>query len=215
MNLNESFADWQNNIPKINLNTTIDYVLTGKNINSIEPSKELLNYIHKETEGDNLNILDFGCGVCRNVIFLSESLPKSNIYGYDNDPMLDRGRELTITKYNKNLDNIPNVHLSSNWNWVKQQKFDLIYATLVFQHIPEPILTQYLTDIKSMTNTLLVAGRRFNDEINANLINNDYPYNQKNTWQILENNGLKPYFCNKEYSVDGDPHGDFLCLYKI
>jgi len=217
MNLNQSFGDWQNNIPKGKLDKTIDYVLTGQNINTIEPSRELLEYIRKETEGDSVSVLDFGCGVCRNVIFLSEMLPKSKIYGYDNDPMLNQGRQLSIQKYNKNIDDVTNVYLNSNWDWVKNQKFDFIYATLVFQHIPEATLEQYLTGIKNMTDTLLVSGRRFNDELNPNLnaSNNDYPHNRKNTWQILENNGLKPYFCNKEYSIEGDPHGSFLCIYKI
>lgn len=209
MNISNSFGAWSNHIPNSDLNKTIDYVLTGYNIDTIKPSANLLSYINREKGDSGLTILDFGCGIGRNLIFLSQSLPTCKIYGYDNDNMLSQAKKFAIQKYDKNLDTTTNIALMSNWDTIKHYKFDFIYATLVFQHIVEDALSQYLIDIKSMTDTLLVESRRYNDDFESNT-----PIH-KNTWKILEKNGLYPYFCTQEYAVDGDPEDHFLCIYKI
>lgn len=209
MDMSNSFGTWQNKIPHSNLNETIDYVLTGYNINTIPPSRHLLKYINQENKSNNTKLLDFGCGIGRNLIFLSESLPDCQIYGYDNEIMLRQAKKFVYQKYQKNIDDIENIHLFNNWNDIKQQKFDLIYATLVFQHIYEEPLSQYLRDIKAMTNVLLVESRRFNDDLDQKHQQN------KNTWEIMEKNGFQPCFCSSNYSVNGNPEDHFVCIYKF
>ena len=209
MDMSNSFGTWKNNIPHSNLNETIDYVLTGYDINTIPPSHHLLKYINQENKSNNTRLLDFGCGVGRNIIFLSNSLPDCQIYGYDNDIMLSQAKAFVRQKHQKDIENIENIHLLSNWTDVKKQKFDLIYTTLVFQHINEEPLSQYLKDIKGMTDTLLVESRRLNDDIDPTT------QQHKNTWQIMEKNGCKPYFCSNNYTVDGNPEDHFVCIYKF
>ena len=47
---------------------------------------------------------------------------------------------------------------------IKNEKFDVIFALLVFQHIHEKDINLYLKDIAKMTKKLIVFGRRYNDE---------------------------------------------------
>ena len=78
----------------------------------------------------------------------------------------------------------------------------------MFQHIHEEDLNVYLNDIKSMTNRLIVSGRRFNDDS----VDGKY----KNTWQILENNGYHPSNADViKYSIEGDPEEHITCVYDI
>jgi len=209
MDMSNSFGEWKHKIPHSELNKTIDYVLTGYDINTIPHANHLLGYIRKEQKANHTKLLDFGCGIGRNIIFLSNSLPDCQIYGYDNDIMLSQAKAFVRQKHQKDIENIENIHLLSNWNDIRQQTFDLIYATLVFQHIYEEPLSQYLKDIKGMTDTLLVESRRLNDDIDSTT------QQHKNTWQIMEKNGCKPYFCSKNYTVDGNPEDHFLCIYKF
>lgn len=209
MDMSDSFGVWQSEIPDGDLKKTIGYVLTGYDINTILPSNYLLGYINQEKKANNTKILDFGCGVGRNMIALSHSLPSCQIYGYDNDMMLSQAKAFVKQKYQQNIDEIENIRLFSDWADMKKQKFDLIYTTLVFQHIYEEPLSQYLKDIKGMTDTLLVESRRLNDDIEP------ITKQHKNTWQIMEKNGFKPYFCSSNYAVDGSPEDHFVCIYKF
>ena len=69
-----------------------------------------------------------------------------------------------------------NISISHSWNEIKSKYYDIIFANLVFQHIEKSILEEYLTDIKHITNKLIVNGRSLND------------YNG-NVWKILLENG--------------------------
>ena len=97
-------------------------------------------------------------------------------------------------------------------------KFDCIYSILVFQHIFEEDLCKYIQDIKKMTNKLVVSGRRYNDDIDKS------SGQHKNTWKILENNGLIPYQCigvrndvfgEIPYERDGNPNEHLTGLFKL
>ena len=132
----------------------------------------------------------------------------------DSEKMLERTSEYCHSKYNKNISDYPNVTFTSDWKYVKSQKFDYTYATLVLQHIFEEELNQYCQDFKNITKKLIVHGRRHNDD----KLNGLY----KNTWKILENNGLFPISCTLQgniewkYSVYGDDLNEhFTCLYKF
>ncbi len=62
----------------------------------------------------------------------------------------------------------------------------------------------YIDSIKKMTDLLIVSGRRLNDDDN------------KNTWEILENNGLYPINAEEiNYQVNGDPHEHITCIYNL
>jgi SAM-dependent methyltransferase len=194
------------------LNQLIDLIMYNHNIDNIFSDDWLFNFFDKSDR--KLKILDFGCGVGRNVFGLLEKSSNIDIVAYDSDKMLNRASEYCYSKYNKSISDYPNANFTSDWNYVKSQKFDYIYATLVLQHILEEELNQYCQDFKNITEKLIVHGRRHNDDT----LNGVY----KNTWKILENNGLFPISCTLQgnvvykYSVYGDDLNEhFTCLYKL
>jgi len=204
--MNNTFNDW-GKIRKFNLNKVINLVLTNGTHETIKSDSWLTSMFGDKNA--NLSILDFGCGVGRNIFEFSQNSPLNwRFYGYDNSNMIDKANEYSKIKFNKTIYDYPNLELISDWDRLKIMKFDCIYATIVFQHIHEKDLNIYLQDIKRMTNKLIVSGRRFNDD----MVYGKY----KNTWQILENNGYYP--SNKDdikYSTDGDPEEHILCIYDI
>lgn len=199
------FNVWSN-VDKLNLEKVIDLVITNGTSQSIQSDDWLLPIIaNKNIEN---TILDFGCGVGRNILSFSQKMPKWQMYGYDNPNMLQKMQEYTNIRFNKSLIYFNNVRVSFDWDFLKTKRFDCIYAVLVFQHIYEKDLNIYLQDIKKMTNRLVVKGRRFNDERADN--------NYKNTLQILENNGFYPSNAREiNYNVDGDPKEELTCVYNI
>lgn len=183
----------------MSLSTTINYVITGGTIDSIQPAKELSEIIDFTNP---IKVLDFGCGVGRNCIPLALKYSKSEICVYDNPKMINQMCEFCKQKYKLPIEEIKNLKTYTEWDKIKTKKFDYVYATLVFQHIKESDLNTYLQDIKCITNNLIVFGRRFNDDSN------------KNTWNIIENNGLYPINI-ESYQRDGDDHEHQMAIYKI
>lgn len=194
-----TFGVWATVVPQSSLATTIDYVVTGGTIHNAEFAPELLQFIDFSS---GKKILDFGCGVGRNAIPLALKYPECEISVYDNPKMINQMEQFSEQKYKILLKDINNIKIFTNWNEVKCHKFDYIYATLVFQHIYEDAINIYLNDIKQMTDHLVIGGRRLNDDLN------------KNTWKIIENNGLYPINTNS-YKTHGDPNGHQMALYKI
>lgn len=194
-----TFGVWATVVPQSSLATTIDYVVTGGTIHNAEFSPELLQFIDFSS---GTKILDFGCGVGRNAIPLALKYPECEISVYDNPKMVNQMQEFSQQKYKISLSDISNIKIFTNWDEIKHLKFNYIYATLVFQHIYEDAINTYLNDIKQMTDYLVIGGRRLNDDLN------------KNTWSIIEKNGLYPINTNS-YKTHGDPNGHQMALYKI
>jgi SAM-dependent methyltransferase len=201
------FNNWDV-VSKISIDKLASLIITDKSVDNINSDKLLYNYIPTDV---NFTILDFGCGIGRNTLDIANKFPNVTIIGYDNSSMLSRVEEYSLRRYNKKLEEYKNVQLISDWAFIKNIKFDFIFATLVFQHINEDDLTVYLNDIRNMTDKLLVSGRRFNDES----VNGIY----KNTWEILQKNNYVPVSNkrtdNQEFNVYGDPNDHFSCLYIV
>lgn len=71
-------------------------------------------------------ILDFGCGAGRSLIFLAEKFPQSQIFGFDpSSESVDMAKARCGTAY-----------VTSDWQQVTEEKYDLILAANVFHHIP-------------------------------------------------------------------------------
>jgi len=203
--MKNTFNGWSH-IEQFNLNKAIDLVLTNGTSDTIKSDMWITPIIGDKSEA--LSVLDFGCGVGRNIFDFSQNFPNWKFYGYDNPHMLDKANEYSKLKFNKTIYDYSNIELISNWEQLKTRKFDCIYATIVFQHIHENDLNLYIQDIKRMTNKLIVSGRRFNDD----MIGDVY----KNTWQILENNGYYPSNASDiKYSVEGDPEEHITCIYDF
>jgi 2-polyprenyl-3-methyl-5-hydroxy-6-metoxy-1,4-benzoquinol methylase len=199
VNINNTFGPWGDYIAKACIEQTVDYVLTGANIVTANPDPSISHYIGTH---DQIDVLDFGCGIGRNAITLALSNKTWTISVYDNINMINQMKIFGNKKYNVDIEKIQNIKIYTDWNILKQKKFDFIYCTLVFQHIQEDALVSYTSDIKNMTKNLIVMGRRFNDDHN------------KNTWEILEKNGLYPINLDT-YKTYGDPNDHQTAIYKF
>ena len=98
------------------------------------------------------SVLDFGCGLGRNFPYLSGIA--QSVAGFDLPPMIQRCRELVGATVDL---------LSPDWNQVRQLRFDLIFSTLVLQHIePEPARA-FLRDFSNMTPSVYLLTRTDTD----------------------------------------------------
>ena len=193
------FNAWEN-ISSLSIDKVANFILTGHTANRFYADDFLYPHLTPT------KILDFGCGIGRNTFGLSVYNAEWKIVGYDSDEMLKYIDEYKTIKYTD--DNFPNVDFSSDWNALSKMSFDSIFCAIVLQHIMESDLKSYINDFKKMTNTLLVAGRRFNDDTK-----------KRSTWKIIEECGLIPLEFYKghekiSYSPDGDGNEHNLAIYK-
>ena len=130
-----------------------DLIATGtKSMEDFLPNTELINCM-KLDSSDEVSILDFGCGMGRNLQAMLDT--KWKLVGYDSKEMISRAKKF--------LKNPNRIDFYMDWNDVKKLKFDWVIASLVFQHIQHKALRNYLQDLQKMTNNLLINGRMFND----------------------------------------------------
>jgi SAM-dependent methyltransferase len=199
------FGRWSK-VDRLNLNQTVSMVLTGHNVTSVLASKEVFKHIGAGE--DERSVLDFGSGVGRNAYELATYSDNWNITCYDNNQMHEKAREFAKAKYNKDSSEFKNINFVTDWEEIRNGKYDCIIAVLVFQHIKEKDLTLYLKDIKNITKRLVVGGRRTLDE-------RYWTGRRKNLWKILEKNGYRPSFCSDEKSYDKtNPNDHFTCVYE-
>lgn len=96
-------------------------------------------------------VLDFGCGVGRNFPFLETVA--SQVVGFDLPPMIARCRALAPAA----------AELSDDWAAVRTQCFDMIYASLVLQHVETQACRAYLRDFAEMAPTVYLLTRSDTD----------------------------------------------------
>jgi SAM-dependent methyltransferase len=96
--------------------------------------------------------LDFGCGLGRNFPYLAGVA--GTVTGFDLPPMIERCRALAPT---------PVERLSHDWAEVRTQAFDLIFASLVLQHVDTDACRMYLRDFARMTPCVYLLTRTQTD----------------------------------------------------
>jgi 2-polyprenyl-3-methyl-5-hydroxy-6-metoxy-1,4-benzoquinol methylase len=132
-----------------NKETAGDLILTGYN----GLFHEMPVYDEVKSLFDRGSIaLDFGCGVGRNSVALSKTYDR--VIAFDLPSMIS-----LVPEENK----ITNISYTTNWEYVKQFKFDLALASLVFQHIEDSELNFYLKDLFEITNRLVIHSRTWID----------------------------------------------------
>jgi SAM-dependent methyltransferase len=97
-------------------------------------------------------VLDFGCGAGRNFPFLT-TIARS-IWGFDLSPMIERCRQLATVQVDA---------LADDWLTVRDKRFDLIFASLVLQHIEPERTRSYLDDFARMSPAVYLLTRTVSD----------------------------------------------------
>lgn len=97
-------------------------------------------------------VLDFGCGVGRNFPYL-KSIARE-VAGFDLEPMIVRCRSLAPDGIDL---------LSSDWQGVSRRRFDLVFASLVLQHLETDVCRRYLADFAKMAPAIYLLTRLQSD----------------------------------------------------
>ena len=180
---------------QLNDSQLMNLILTGaKSRESFKPSENALEQVAPPDK--KVSVLDFGCGMGRNLKWMMEKTSWV-VTGYDSSPMLDRAK-----KWLSSGSKRPIPTLVSGWEPLKPKKFDVVLAALVFQHIYNPELSEYLADLSRMTKTLVILGRRVNDD-GSNTIETVHKFFDLK--QIIRATPMK-------MSLQGPPYGHNVCI---
>jgi 2-polyprenyl-3-methyl-5-hydroxy-6-metoxy-1,4-benzoquinol methylase len=184
-----NFNNWIDVATK-DLDAVASAIVTGKTVSMLASDSVLLS--HCGSKDQPIHLLDFGCGIGRNTYAAASFSSQWNVVGYDSAAMISRVSDFAAERGWKHPENL---RFTSNWRSLTEQKFDVVLASLVFQHIYETDLRTYLEDLKQMTKKVVINGRRFNDD------------NGKNTWAIMDSCGLRPVkiLHPDPFTIDGPP----------
>lgn len=97
------------------------------------------------------SVLDFGCGLGRNFPYLK--LIARRVEGFDLPPMIERCRD----------SGLPVMALSSDWAEVQERRYDLVFASLVLQHIETELSANFLADFAIMAPHVYLLTRARSD----------------------------------------------------
>lgn len=97
-------------------------------------------------------VLDFGCGLGRNFPYLTTVAP--HVVGFDLPPMIARCRTLATHAVDR---------LDDDWTRLREDRFDLIFASLVLQHIATDACLDYLDDFARMAPAVYLLTRTDSD----------------------------------------------------
>ncbi len=129
-----------------------DLVLTGSADMKELPSSPV-SLVVTDPSINIKKVLDFGCGIGRN--FKHYKKFYEEVHGYDLPSMVDRCKVINNEKINL---------LTSDWNEILSNTYDMVAAQFVFQHFLDPLhLTSLLGDISHITRYLYVSGRCYMD----------------------------------------------------
>ena len=98
------------------------------------------------------SVLDFGCGLGRNFHYLKTMAAR--VEGFDLPPMIDRCRALANERVSR---------LSSDWTDVRARRYDLVFASLVLQHIETEACRVFLADVAAMAPSFYLLTRTRSD----------------------------------------------------
>lgn len=135
-----------------------DAILTGYvgDLKDMPVYDDVLKLIQPE-EGHVQYALDFGCGVGRNSVALSKVYHR--VIGFDLPNMVS-----IIPEENK----FSNIIYESDWDKVKTISYDLVLASLVFQHIHDDELNKYLAELD--TERLVLHSRTWMDDTGTEVL---------------------------------------------
>lgn len=140
--------DWLDAATSANADDLREHILSG-----YKSGKPFTPYVPTIPLPPDLgDVLDFGCGLGRNFPFLRTVARR--VEGYDLPPMIERCRTLAP---------VPVDSLWDDWQQVKTRPYDLVFASLVLQHIEPAIAEEYLRDFAQMAPAVYLLTRTDND----------------------------------------------------
>lgn len=98
------------------------------------------------------SVLDFGCGLGRNFPYLKRIA--SRVEGFDLPAMIERCRVLATEQVSD---------LIGDWNDARTRRYDLVFASLVLQHIDTGECRRYLADFARMAPHVYLLTRTRTD----------------------------------------------------
>lgn len=104
------------------------------------------------------SVLDFGCGLGRNFPYLTTLARR--VDGFDLSPMIARCRELAPES---------SISLSDDWPDMRRRRYDLVFASLVLQHIDTAAISTYVADFSRIAPYIYVLTRARTD-FDANVL---------------------------------------------
>ena len=104
------------------------------------------------------SVLDFGCGVGRNFPYLRTIARQ--LVGFDVEPMIARCRELATETVDL---------LTSDWDDLSRRQFDLVFSSLVLQHVDTDACRAYLADFAKMAPAIYIL-TRLQSDFGANVL---------------------------------------------
>ena len=107
---------------------------------SIDVYNNLKNKVN--VDSDELNILDFGCGCGRIILYLKHLFPEMNFYGTDIDSEAIYWCQENIKDYGDFKVNnfLPPLSYNSDF-------FDFVYVISVFTHLPQDMENAWLSEL--------------------------------------------------------------------
>ena len=153
------------------------------------------------TKRRKYKILDFGCGIGRNFRYLKSFA--TEVHGYDTPEMIERCNELCSTEIDL---------LTSDWDRIKEERYDIVVAYHVFQHLTDPDhVRAFLEDLSKITSSLYLLTRCYMDSPNADnvakIIQED-----PNFEIVMENCNIDQFSAEEHPS---DSHAQLICKSNV
>jgi SAM-dependent methyltransferase len=140
-------SDWQQIAAASTDDELREWILTG-----FRDGKPFTPYVPTIAWPPVGRVLDFGCGLGRNFPFLLGA--SSDVTGFDLPPMIARCRTLAP---------VPAHALEDDWETVRRQRFDLVFASLVLQHVPVDIVRARLAEFAGIAPLVYLLTRSDSD----------------------------------------------------
>jgi SAM-dependent methyltransferase len=141
-------ADWSSVAASAHADELREHILTGfrdgKPFTPYRPTLELPASLDR--------VLDFGCGIGRNFPYLTSVARR--VVGFDIPPMVARCRDLSPVQIDR---------LDDDWTTLREERFDLVFAALVLQHVETGTCRAYLADFATMASLVYLLTRTDSD----------------------------------------------------